>query len=265
MATGRMTLKNTRVYVDGYDLSGYARSIGPLDWSYGEVDLTAPMGDAIKGILPGQPNITVGTLNTVLDPTATVGPVARLGTAGQMRAVMVAIGGIAAPVKGKPVFCGKWQQTAFQYNDDGGASVLNIPFGDWDANSLIAYSVPWGDLLHAKAAETAVNAGAGVESLTGAATAFGGYMMYQVFACAGGAKTGVIKVQDSIDDTDGDYADIAPVSLTTGVLDFTNPQAGIIAIPNTATIRRYTRWQIVLTTMTSCTFALAFVRNYRSL
>ena len=82
MASGRMILKNTRVYVDGYNLSGYARSVGPLNWECGEVDLTAPMGDAIKGVLPGQPSITLGALNTVLDPTATTGPIARMGTAG---------------------------------------------------------------------------------------------------------------------------------------------------------------------------------------
>jgi hypothetical protein len=228
------------------------------------------MGDAVKGILPGQPSITIGALNTVLDPTATTGPIARLGTAGTSRTVMIPIGGIAAPAQGSPVFCGKWQQASFTHSDDGGASILNMEFGEWDANSPIGiatynYTIPWGNLLHAWGAETAVNAGAGVESVTGAATALGGYMMYQVFACAGGAKTGVIKVQDSVDDTNGNYADIAPVSMTTGVLDFTLPQAGIIAIPNTATIRRYTRWQIVLTTMTTCTFALAFCRNYRPL
>ena len=64
---GRTLPRFTRVYIDGYDMSGYARTIGPLGWEFEEIDLTAQMGDAVKGALPGQATISPGTLNVVFE------------------------------------------------------------------------------------------------------------------------------------------------------------------------------------------------------
>jgi hypothetical protein len=74
-----------------------------------------------------------------------------------------------------------------------------------------------------------------------------------------GNGTATIKIQDATT-AGGAYADIT--NLTTGVIDCSNPTAGQIAIAKSATIRQYLRWQIVLGTATSVTFALAFIRGY---
>ena len=44
---GRTAPQWTRVYMDGYDLSGYARTIGPLSASYDPVDVTV-MSDTVN-------------------------------------------------------------------------------------------------------------------------------------------------------------------------------------------------------------------------
>jgi hypothetical protein len=242
-------------------MSGYSRNFGPLIWSFDALDATAEMGDPVKGYLPGQPSITPTVLNTVFDNTALVSPHVLFSTAGVSRVCMFPRGTQAAPILGDPVYCGRFQQTGYDVVGEGTVTTT-INFGEWDTANMLGYFIPWGNLLHAKNDETAVNTSAGIDNLTAGATAFGGFMCYQVFSASGGTITGVIKVQDAAVNNNAGFADIAPVSLTTGVLDFTLPQAGIIALPRTATIRQFTRWQIVLTTMTHCEFALAFVRNY---
>lgn len=141
---------------------------------------------------------------------------------------------------------------------------VNIPFAGWAADATHrAYPVAWGNLLHANTAETAVNsADAGVESATGAATAFGGYMIYHVTAAVGGAgATATIKVQDSVDEDNANYTDLS--GCTTGVIDVqTAPVAGVVATTtNVTAVKQFTRWQIVLGTATSVTFVLAFMRG----
>lgn len=258
MATGRTLPKHTRVYVDGYDLSGAGRTIGPLTWEYAEVDMTAPMSDAIKGYLLNQVNIGLGTFNGVLDNTT--GAIHAVGSAiSSPRNVMVPLGIRAAPAIGDPVFVGVFNQLSYNAADDGGAVVANIPFGAWNVNSEIAYTKPWGLLIHNKQAETAVNSAVAPSSMdNGAATTAGGYLMYQVFTANG---TATVKIQDSATNAnDAAFADLS--GATSGVVDASStPKSGLVALGITATVRRYLRWQIVLGTATTVTFALAFVRG----
>ena len=69
---GRTVNKHTRVYVGGYDLSGYASSIGPLQTQFEAAGITC-FTDAVKGIMPNQPMLSPGTLQGVFDNTATTG------------------------------------------------------------------------------------------------------------------------------------------------------------------------------------------------
>lgn len=248
---GRTVQRWARCYIDGYDMSGYARSLSPLVWTFDEADMTA-IGDSVKGYLPDKVNLGVGTINTNLDTTATVGSHAVLSTSGVGRHVMIAIGDRAEPVAGVPVYVGKFQQASYQAAEDGGAITASVTFDDYDATARLSYDVPWGVLSHAKLARTAVNEAAGLDGA--AATSAGGYMAYQVFA---GNGTATIKIQDSANNTD--WLDVS--GLTTGVTDFSSVAAGIVQLATTATIRRYTRWQIVLGTATTITFALALVRG----
>lgn len=246
--------------MDGYDLSGYSRTIGPLGLTYDEADLTAHMSDTVKGYLRNHSNISLGTHNAVFDNTATTGLHALMGTAGVDRDVLVAIGIRAAPVDGDSCFGGTFQDSAYQVADDGGAVTVNIPWAGWASNAgTLRYSCPWGTLLHANAAATAANSEVGFDNPTGGATANGGYMVYEVLASSNAAHTATLKVQDAAVNNDGGFADLA--GCTTGVITVTAGVSGI-CVPTTQTVRQYLRWQIVLGTATSVTFVMGFFRNY---
>jgi hypothetical protein len=232
-------------------MSGYARSLSPLVWTFDEADLTA-LSDSAKGYLPARVNLGIGTVNANLDNTATSGSHVVLSTSGVARTVMIAIGDRAEPAAGVPIYAGKFQQASYQAAEDGGAMTVSIEFDDYDATTRLNYDVPWGVLLHAKNAETAANTGTGVDN--GAATAAGGYLVYQVFA---GDGTATISIDDSANNSDW----TALSGATTGAVDFSSVTAGIVQLAKTATVRQYLRWQIALGTANTVTFALAFVRG----
>lgn len=258
MATGRTVERWTRVYVDGYDMSGMARSIGPLDCTFDEADMTA-LADAVKTYLPNHPNINVGTLDAVFDNTATTGIHTVMKSSGIKRTVLVAKGIRAAPAAGDPAFGGQFLQKAYQAAGDG-AVYVNAPFSGWaeDATHKM-YATAWGQIVHALGAETAANAGTGFDDYTGAQSLKGGYLIYHITA-SNAAGTATISVDDSANNID--FLPLA--GATTAAIGFAAiPAAGIIALGNTATVRQYLRWQLALAGgMTTCTFVSAFVRAY---
>src|SRR3990172_3039899 len=258
MATGRTTIKHYRFYAAGFDLSGYTRSFGPLDWAFEEHEATAPLWDAAKGYLPGHPVIALGALNGNLENTATSGLHVNFNTAGVSRVVMVPFGIRTDPAAGDPVFAGRYEQLGYQASGDG-VMAVNIPFGMWDVSNLVAYGSPWGQVVHAKGAETAANSGTGFDNYVATETLFGGYLVYQIFT-SNAAGTATISVDDSANNTDF----LALSGATSGAIANTAiPTAGIVALGRTATVRRYLRWQLALAGgMTTVTFAAAFVRQY---
>jgi len=144
--------------------------------------------------------------------------------------------------------------------DNPGVAHVTIPFGMWHTAYLQEYNHPWGKLLHAYGAETSANSsGTGVDGL--AATSYGGYMVYHTF---GGDGTATIKVQHSVDEVDGNYADLG--GCTSGEIDFSTNTSGIV--PTTAvttTVNQYTRWQVDFNSANTLTFVLSFVRGIRPL
>jgi hypothetical protein len=236
-------------------MSCYSRTIGPLVADFGMADLTADMCDAVRGYLPDTPNLSPGTLNGVFDNTATSGSHAVLSTPGTSRIVTVALGIRAAPAQGDPVFHGDFLQTGYQAVESGGAITTTIPFGGYDQTGTILHTNPWGKLLHANSAVTAVNAAVGIDDY-GAATALGGYMVYHVLD---GDGTATIKVQDAAVNNDGGFADLS--GATTGVIACDAVSSGIVALAIGATVRRYLRWQVVLGTANTVTFVLSFTRT----
>lgn len=260
MATGRTHPRWARFYMAGYDLSGYSRTVGPLKWEYEEAEITAQMGDSVKGYLPGKASISCGTLNGVFDSTVTSGLHVIASSVATSEVVMIPIGIRAAPAAGDPVFMGEFVQLGYTAEESGGAIFANVPFGEWDVSDLLSHSrsKPWGVLIHAKAARTAANTAVGIDDY-GAATALGGYMMYQIFAGAGGDGTATIKMQDAAANTNPSFADIT--GATTGELDCSTPQKGVVDLTATRDVRRYLRWQLALNGATTVTFAIGFCRT----
>ena len=246
--------KHVRVYVDGVDLSGYSRSVGPLSWVFG-AEPDAAFTDGCKNIVMGQGDIQAGTLNAFLD-NDTAGANALLKSGNGTRNLLVAIGANAAPAAGNPVFAWKFEQSAFTSEQGTGFVTATIPFGGASYASTLTYKKPWGVLLHASGAETAVNSSTGVDD-NGGSSALGGVFVYHLLSSNG---TVTLKAQDAATNADGSFADIT--GATSGSIDATSsPQHGMIALGTTATVRRYLRWQLVFGTATTATFVTAFIRN----
>ena len=252
MTTGRTTLKNWRVYVDGYDMSGYSRSFGPLATTFDEgVDDAVTLD--VKAAMVGNAQVSMGTLNGLFDNTATSGLHIVMKGAGVQRNVMIAGGIQAAPANNDPVFCGQFNQLGYYGEPDNNPVYASIPFGGAHVNSgNLMYAKPWGALLHAKAARTAANTATGLDQL--ASSAKGGWMMYQVFA---GDGTAALKVQHASTNSDGSFTDL----LSSGTISCASPVADMVALANGTSVNRYVRWQIALGTATTVTFAIAFMRG----
>ena len=254
---GRTVPKWVRVYMDGYDISGYSRTIGPLRHVYEEADLTVQMADAVMGALPNLPSISVGTLNGVFDNTATSGLHALASPVPSSRIITVPIGIQAVPQNGDTCFNGQFVQLGYTGEPVGPSVYANVPFGEWDVANELNYDQAWGQMVHVKAARTGANGTAAFTVDGGAATTAGGYLVYHIFAGAGGDGTATISIDDSADDS----AYSALSGATSGSLDCRSVQKGIVQLAVGATVRQYLRWQLALGQATTVTFAIAFVRG----
>ena len=178
---------------------------------------------------------------------------------------MVPVGERAIPALGDPTFCARLMQLGYQTDTSG--DVVNIPFGPWDVDDLMTpFGQPWGHLLHIKESEAVVNTSDtdNVRSYSEAATSEGGYFMYQIFSITG-AGTLILSVEDSVDQDNANFAEIAGGCTTAAINQTAAPCSGIIrTVDASAAVKEYTRWQIAFTGPTACDFALAFVRGRAS-
>jgi len=256
MATGRTLKRWARVYIDGYDMSGYTREIGPLGVTYDEVEQLA-LSDGVKGALPNHPEISIGTLNGLFDNTATSGIHAVLGSAGVSRDVLIAMGIRAVPAAGDPVFMGAFNHNGYQIAPSGGDIALTVPFGKTSPAEAMLYEKPWGVLLHASGEEEGANSAAGIDDY-GDATAAGGFMMCHILDVTG-EGTVTITVEEADTNTDESFDTLT--SATTGAIAHGSvPYSCIIQLGKTAAVKRYLRWQMALDTITAATFVLGFMR-----
>ena len=252
----RLQSKDSRVYIDGFDMSGYAKSAPQMNFGFSEAAWQSIVDD-VNGVLPGQAMISLGVFNTVLDNTATSGIHAALSSSDAVRSVMIALGALGAPAAGDPVFCAQVGQLNYQpVIGKSGVVTATIKFGNSDQRGdSLDYDNPWGTLLHAKAAKTAANSSGTAQESVAAQTSLGGYMMYHVISSDG---TVAIQVQDSTEEVNGSYGAL----LTSGDVDASSsPKHGIVTLAKNATVEKYTRWQIALNTATTVTFLVAFVRG----
>ena len=257
MARGRSVPDYERLYIGGYDMSGYTIDCGERGSDY-EPGEQYCIGDAVKGVLTGKPNWIFGPVNGTFDNTATSGiHVLANAAQGTQRYIMHLRGVRAAPAIGDDVFCADMVQSRYQSAAGGGILAANLQFAH-NAMSTIAYANPWGALMHVLGSETGANS-ANTNADGEAATTKGGWLMYQITSITG-SGTVTISVHDSANGTSW----LALSGATSGAIATASaPTAGIVNLGNTATVRRYLRWQIAFGgSATACTFALAFMRGY---
>jgi hypothetical protein len=194
------------------------------------------MSDTVEEWLANMPTFGIGTLNTVLDSTATSGGHVLLKTPALDRRMMIPIGIGAAPALGNPVFCGTFAQTSYDGTEDGGAVVANAAFGGWDSSLTLSYDIPWGVLLLPRTS-TGVNAANGIAE--GSVT--GGWFMYQIFGFTG-AGTVTISLEDSVL-IGGAYA-LVTGGTTAALATGTFPLCGVVALARTQAVRAHVRFQV---------------------
>lgn len=248
----RINDKFTRVYMDGVDVSGYARTVGSLGWDY-EFQPDRAFTDQCLNVIAGRADITAGGFSSFLD-NDTAGVFA-LAKSVATRNYMVTYGTNAVAVAGDPMFAWQFEQANYKAEGGNGFVAVGADLSNASYASTLTYSKPWGFVLHAKGIETAVNTAVGLDDL-GAASALGGIFVYQLFSSNG---TITLKAQDAATNTNPSFSDLS--GATSGSIDASvTPKSGMVALGTTAAVRRYMRWQIVLGTATTATFALGFIR-----
>ena len=245
--------KNWRVYVSGYDMSGYSFGIGPLSNEYEEVGETA-FSDGVHGKYCGQATNSIGTLNTVFDNTASIGSHTVLSSVAK-RIVTVAIGDTNAPAAGDPTFNGEFEQTGYLGTGEG-MITATVPFAPSSEATTLLYPRAFGVLLHASGAETGANTGTSDHD-HGAQTTYGGYGVFHLISSDG---TCTLSIDDASTDTNPSFSSL----LSAAEMDASSaPKYEIEALATNATVERYLRWQIALNTATTATFVISFVRSIR--
>lgn len=251
----RLNPKFTRVYANGYDISGTARNIGTVGVEM-EDSPAAAYSDAVMNTILGRASIKCGPLNAFLSPSSATGLHELMSAGNIVQNIMIPFGTIAEPTVGMPVFAWTMQQGSYTSDGDGIVGV-NINFPNASYSTIKGYENPFGLLVHAKAARTAANTAVGTID-NGAASALGGIFAWQLFSSNG---TCTLSIDDSA--TNLNNAAFAALSgATSGELDATTtPASGMVALAKTATVRQYLRWQLALNSATTATFALAFIRG----
>lgn len=249
----RFHKKNSRVYMDGYDMSTYASDWNQLAWMAAAVGIPA-IGDAVQGQLPNTGDIQIGPLNFLFDNTASLGVHTVFNTLSS-RTMSVALGMIAAPAEDGECFAGEFQQIDYKAQGEGMVTASMEFMNDVEGGTTVAarlYSEPWGKIIHAKGAETGVNAGSN-DTDFGSQTLKGGYMVSQMFSSNG---TATLSIDDSTNDSDW-------VSLVSGTEQdaSSTPKSEMVALATNATVDQYLRWQLALNTATTVTFFISFHRG----
>jgi len=248
--------KAMRFYVNGYDGSGSVPTLGTWGVSY-DTTPQAALSDEIKSIVRGHGSFQAGPINTFLAP-GVANDLHALFAAGDYFNIMALFGSTGGPVVGDPICAWTAEQGSYNATPGEGFFGANIAFPSASPRGSLAYSACLGALVHPKGVETAANTAITTLDDAGAATTNGGLFVYHLFSSDG---TVTLSLDDSA--SNANNAAFAPLSgATSGSIDASaTPKSGIIALSNTATIRRYVRWQIALGTATTCTFACALIRG----
>lgn len=244
----------TRVYTNGYDISGSANNIGTVGVERQD-DGGAAYSDSVKNYTIGRADIKAGPINAFMSPSAAI-DIHELLNAGNIEVdLMIGFGSDSVPVAGDPMFAWKMKQKSYKGESSGTVGVT-IDISGASPNSPKTYDKPWGFIVHPKGAQTAANTAAGVDD-NGASSALGGIFVYQLFSSDG---TVTLSLEEASTNSNANFA--ALTGATSGSIDAsTTPKSGMVALATTAAVKRYIRWQIALGTANTATFALGFIRG----
>jgi hypothetical protein len=263
MASGRTLQRFTRFYQNGYDLTGETRAIPALG-AQAEALIDSGLNWEIQGGLPGRAAITTPRISTIfrVETDAADSPYDWItGMNNQLVQQLITPGLRAAPAMGDPAYMAVQQQLPAKLAWDAPLLTTTLDYAPtwFDGNAgagMMNYAEPWGVLLHPMGAETAASTATGHDGE--AATTHGGWLLVQVQSMTGAGSV-TFKVQDAASNLNASFADVAGLSVS--IASTAVPGSAVAQAATSATIRQYTRFQIVLTGVTSVTFALALARG----
>ena len=253
---GRSLPDFQRVYINGYDMSGYTNDTSEKGVEFGEAPSMC-FSDTVMGYLRTKPQVMAGPILGVFDNTATVGLHAIASTLPGSRAnLMIARGVRTAPVYGDDVFAAPMLLGSYKARGEEAVAV-SMTMAGLDQTAGLNYVQYFGKLLHVYQSYTAANS-ANTNIDNGAATTGGGWLMYHIRSI-----TGAGTVTASIDDSANGSAWAALSGATTGAIATASaPTSGIVQLATTATVRQYLRWQFALGgSATAATLVLGFMRG----
>lgn len=196
MASGKNKLvRYLRVYVDGYDLSGNARTFSSMDNSFGVADMTV-WNNAVKKMLPDkQRRVGIRGFQTLLDDTTDAGslPVLQASYTNPLQ-VTFAFGGLAEPQNGDPAYFLNAVQMSDRVQPITAVHLINTNFLP-DAVSY-ADQNPMGNVLQGATSLTSTTQTASIDN--GAGTTDGFHSNLHVLATAGGASW-TLEIEHSTD------------------------------------------------------------------
>lgn len=238
--------KYARIFVDGYNLSGDARTFSSVGSAYGEVDMTGWSNTQRQWLSDKHLMAGIEGFQAHFNDTADSGSFDNLKDSEAGKEVALLFGGNAEPENGDPMYMLAAAQMAANITFDNQASIINATF----RADVVDYNEwPWGFVLHP---ETNISITTNSDPINnGGATANGWHaMLHIVEADAGGEWT--IKIRHSTDDVS--YGDLG-----TFVLDGT--VIGSEHIGGTGTVNQYVEAEITKVSGVDITPVITFARN----
>lgn len=247
-------IRYTRMYVNGYDLSGDARTFSTIEDSFAEADMTG-WSESVFNFLAEQRRMTaVRGFQALANDTASSGAYSVLNSPGNTSMVLaMCFGGGGEPAVPDPAYFMAGLQVADPVGFDGASVAITADFLP-DQQQLADGSNPWGYVLRgpttlsatlAASSTTSVDFGSVVGSTTN-----GWHALLQVISTASGNFA--FKIRDSTDDTA--WADLGSFSLDGSAI-------ATEYITGTTQVDRYVAFDATRTGG-SCVVVCTFARNY---
>lgn len=233
-----------RIFVDGFNLSGDARTFGTLEASYDEVDLTG-WANSIRNALAGM-QLAAGLRGfTALSNDAASGAFTALITAANGHELSVLFGGGTEPAAGDPAYLlGACKLSDAQSLDNAAF----VTAADFVPQANVTPLWPWGVVLHPETSISATTNGTSHDN--GVATTAGWHAILHITSTSSGNYAFIIQQS-----TTGAFAG---EETTLGTFSIDGSAVGSERLTGTTSAARYIRFKATRTAGTVtpiCTFA----------
>jgi len=229
-----------RFFVDGYNLSGDARTVGSLEQVYDEVSLHG-WSEAVVNYVAGHKATGIIDMQVLLND-ASSGAFEQLKSAGADRA-SVLFGGGAEPTFGDPAYLIEVQQLKDVASFDAGAAVINVDLLPEAGND----HQPMGVVIHPENSINATTTGDSIDN--GAGTTNGFHASLHITAQSSGNYE--FKIEHSTNDIDW---------ATLGTFTVDGSAIGSEQLTGTGTVNQYVRF-VATKTAGSVTPVCVFARD----